>query len=58
MRSSALFLSIFLLVRLLAAQSAAPLPAVAPAGRPAIGLALEGGGALGLAHIGVIQWME
>lgn len=36
----------------------APLPAVAPAGRPSIGLALEGGGALGLAHIGVLQWFE
>ena len=29
-----------------------------PAGRPSIGLALEGGGALGLAHIGVLEWME
>jgi NTE family protein len=36
----------------------APLPAVVPASRPAIGLALEGGGALGLAHVGVIQWFE
>ena len=36
----------------------APLPAVAPPNRPSIGLALEGGGALGLAHIGVIQWFE
>jgi NTE family protein len=35
-----------------------PLPAVVPANRPAIGLALEGGGALGLAHVGVIQWFE
>jgi NTE family protein len=26
--------------------------------RPRIGLALEGGGALGLAHIGVLQWLE
>jgi NTE family protein len=26
--------------------------------RPDIGLVLEGGGALGLAHIGVIQWLE
>jgi NTE family protein len=26
--------------------------------RPTIGLVLEGGGALGLAHVGVIQWME
>ena len=36
----------------------APLPAAAPANRPVIGIALEGGGALGLAHIGVLQWME
>ncbi|WP_207231905.1 hypothetical protein [Edaphobacter modestus] len=25
---------------------------------PKLGLVLEGGGALGLAHIGVITWME
>jgi NTE family protein len=30
----------------------------APQHRPVIGLALSGGGALGLAEIGVIQWME
>jgi NTE family protein len=35
-----------------------PLPAVTPPNRPAIGLALEGGGALGIAHIGVIEWLE
>src|SRR5208283_2016035 len=29
-----------------------------PAQRPRIGLALSGGGALGLAQIGVIQWLE
>ena len=29
-----------------------------PARRPIIGVALAGGGALGLAHIGVLQWME
>ena len=29
-----------------------------PSGRPSLGLVLEGGGALGLAHIGVIQWLE
>jgi len=34
------------------------LPPVVPAGRPAIGLVLEGGGALGLAHIGVLKWLE
>ena len=38
--------------------SASALPAVQPPGRPAIGVALEGGGALGLAHIGVLQWFE
>ena len=26
--------------------------------RPRIGLVLEGGGALGLAHVGVIKWLE
>ncbi len=30
----------------------------AAAKRPKIGLVLEGGGALGLAHVGVIQWLE
>jgi NTE family protein len=29
-----------------------------PPSRPKIGLALEGGGALGLAHIGVLEWFE
>jgi NTE family protein len=29
-----------------------------PAHRPRIGLALSGGGARGLAHIGVLQWLE
>src|SRR3984885_14278580 len=27
-------------------------------GHPKLGIVLEGGGALGLAHIGVLQWME
>jgi NTE family protein len=40
------------------ASTGSALPAVQPPGRPAIGLALEGGGALGLAHIGVIDWLE
>ena len=34
------------------------LQAVLPANRPAVGVALEGGGALGLAHIGVLKWLE
>jgi NTE family protein len=41
----------------------ASLPAAASPGptvvaRPVVGVALEGGGALGLAHVGVLQWME
>lgn len=32
--------------------------AQSPAPRPVVGLALEGGGALGYAHIGVLLWME
>ena len=35
------------------AQNAAPAKK-----RPTLGLALQGGGALGLAHVGVITWME
>src|SRR6476661_7722169 len=36
-----------------------PAPAVVQAPkRASIGLALEGGGALGLAHVGVLQWFE
>jgi NTE family protein len=30
----------------------------APKTRPRIGVALEGGGALGLAHVGVLEWFE
>ena len=37
---------------------AGALPPVVPAGRPSIGLVLDGGGALGLAHIGVLKWFE
>jgi NTE family protein len=40
------------------APSGSVLPAVQPSGRAAVGVALEGGGALGLAHIGVLQWLE
>jgi NTE family protein len=40
-------------------QQTTPSPTVsAPGARPKIGVALEGGGALGLAHIGVLQWFE
>ena len=36
-------------------QTAAPTPTT---NRPSIGLVLQGGGALGLAHVGVITWLE
>ena len=34
------------------------LAAAAPAARPRIGLVLSGGSALGLSHVGVLQWLE
>jgi NTE family protein len=49
---------------LLAALMTAPVtagaqqPVVQPASRPKVALVFEGGGALGFAHIGVIQWVE
>ena len=40
-------------------KNAKPAPQLtAGTSRPKIGVALEGGGALGLAHIGVLQWFE
>src|SRR5258705_11718760 len=33
-------------------------PTLTPIGGPSIGLVLEGAGALGLAHIGVLRWLE
>lgn len=58
-----IFLEIFLASSLLPVLSQAQdasivAPSTAPVHRPRIGLALSGGGALGLAEIGVIQWME
>jgi NTE family protein len=48
------FLIILLLYSpFLATQDQAPVPK-----RPKLGLVLEGGAALGLAHIGVLQWLE
>jgi NTE family protein len=44
----------------LSMTNAVPQSSPLPSGtaRPKLGMVLEGGGALGLAHIGVIQWME
>jgi NTE family protein len=52
--------SLLLSCMLLFTSMAAPQEATAPvkAARPKLGIVLEGGGALGLAHIGVLQWME
>jgi NTE family protein len=66
--SIALFLSSLLLCAVCLAQENPPAPqppaqtppAAQPAlkPRPRIGVALEGGGALGFAHIGVLKWFE
>ncbi len=52
--------SLFLLCVLAASSHGHPQELSKPdkAKRPKLGLVLEGGGALGLAHIGVITWME
>ncbi len=49
---------IVLLAVALAASTAAPASAQQPRPRIRVGLTLGGGGALGLAHIGVLQWFE
>jgi len=61
-RGSSYLLSLRIILALLAVM-ALPLIVVAQVGpqnqrRPTVGVALEGGGALGLAHIGVLRWFE
>ena len=66
--SVARFLPLLLLCAVCFAQQNPPAPQPlaqtppaeqpAPKTRPRIGVALEGGGALGLAHIGVLKWFE
>ena len=53
-----LLIFLFLSFPLIAQDAAPAVPSDATAHRPRVGLALSGGGALGLAEIGVIQWME
>jgi NTE family protein len=53
-RISAVLVSVLFLGLLAFAQE----PPSATAHRPSVGLVLEGGGALGLAHIGVLMWLE
>jgi NTE family protein len=45
-------------IGLLASPADAQQPVVKPASRPKVALVFEGGGALGFAHIGVIEWIE
>jgi len=54
-RLACLFCALAPLGRLAAGQESQPQSARP---RPTIGVALEGGGALGLAHIGVLEWFE
>ena len=60
MRAGFLYCSLLTAVSLAAAQEPATPPGTRnpSSGQPSIGLVLEGGGALGMAHIGVLKWME
>ena len=63
LRIACLIFPVLLMAMLAAAQTNSPTgpasdSAQAKRSRPKIGVALEGGGALGLAHIGVLQWFE
>ena len=51
-------LALALLAASLAGPTGAQQPVVQPASRPKVALVFEGGGALGFAHIGVIEWIE
>src|SRR5271170_4111867 len=53
-----MFAAMSIAAMLSAGAAGAQKPVVEPPTRPTIGLVLEGGGALGFAHIGVIEWME
>ena len=58
-RLSTLLVTSLTLLGTLFSQTASPQAVAAPtANRPTIGLVLQGGGALGLAHVGVITWLE
>jgi NTE family protein len=58
MNSKTLFFVLALLVCATAVSTAEDSSVSAPGRRPVVALALEGGGALGLAHIGVIRVLE
>jgi NTE family protein len=54
-RAMALLFAAFVIAPIIAA---AQQPVVQPPSRPKVALVFEGGGALGFAHIGVIEWIE
>jgi len=56
--SSRMWLSLCLAAGVFASHPASAQSAAVVAKDPKIGLVLEGGAALGLAHIGVLQWLE
>jgi NTE family protein len=56
--SSRTCLIVALLAAFLAVATGAQQPTVQPSSRPKVALVFEGGGALGFAHIGVIEWIE
>jgi NTE family protein len=59
MRRTLIFILLLLLpCAVVAQEKTAASPHQVPTPRARIGVALEGGGALGLAHIGVLQWFE
>jgi NTE family protein len=58
MKSISRFALLFLLALPLTYSAATTKEEQPPAKRPSVGLVLEGGGALGLAHIGVLLWLE
>src|SRR3954471_18384243 len=55
---SRIWLNVCVTAALAAACSAAAQNETSPQKDPHIGLVLEGGAALGLAHIGVLEWLE
>ena len=58
-RVCSLLLTVVVICRMAVSQDSVPTKQSAtPQRRPVIGLALSGGGALGLTEIGVIRWME
>ncbi len=58
LHSSWLKMGIVLLAAIVSSHSALAQSGAQPPKRLTIGVALEGGGALGLAHIGVLRWFE